>query len=501
MALIQDQLATSFLRDPALPAPLDLGTIDPAALIDVPDRLLALAADLLLSGDTARGSEYLDLLERARLPIAPESALAAQLAAARAVRCMQAGQAEQAVAEALAAREIEQRAQLTDAWPAIRRRAPCPVATPGWKTSAQLSVRELRLLAAPDLPEPVKLIVVPGEQALARFEPGYLAEAAEAARDAEEAADRLGFSRHFFAVDYLRTLAGLALERRDLDTAERLTERALTISERRRPFYEFLGLLDRARIWAARGQVREALATVTAADQLLAGPSPVLRARADELQAELRLSLGDLRCAAGLARGLPAGRREPLLAKIALAAGDGRAALDHLRAPPGQTTPRHALVRQLLLAAAAIERGDSAAAGIVGGALAAARHAGFLGTVVTTAPQLTSYLIEQAPQMHEDPFTGQLIAAALQVSATRPRRGLTEALTDAEQRVLELLPTSTCRQTAATLYVSRNTIKTHLRSIYHKLGATSRSEAIERAAELRLLLDREVDRLTVGSVY
>ena len=205
-------------------------------------------------------------------------------------------------------------------------------------------------LAAPDLPEPVKLVIVPGARALARFESGYLAEAAEAARDAEGAADRLGFSGHFFAVDYLRTLAGLALEQLDLDTAEGLTERALTISERRRPFHEFLGLLDRARIWAARGQVHEALATVTTADQLLASPSPVLRARADELQAELRLSLGDLRSAAGLARGLPAGRRELLLAKIALAAGDGRAALDHLRAPPGQATPRHALVRQLLLA-------------------------------------------------------------------------------------------------------------------------------------------------------
>ena len=40
---------------------------------------------------------------------------------------------------------------------------------------------------------------------------------------------------------------------------------------------------------------------------------------------------------------------------------------------------------------------------------------------------------------------------------------------------------------AATLYISLNTVKTHLRSIYQKLGASSRSEAIERAMELRLL--------------
>jgi LuxR family transcriptional regulator, maltose regulon positive regulatory protein len=40
---------------------------------------------------------------------------------------------------------------------------------------------------------------------------------------------------------------------------------------------------------------------------------------------------------------------------------------------------------------------------------------------------------------------------------------------------------------AATLYISINTVKTHLRSIYQKLGASSRSEAIQRAVELRLL--------------
>jgi LuxR family maltose regulon positive regulatory protein len=40
---------------------------------------------------------------------------------------------------------------------------------------------------------------------------------------------------------------------------------------------------------------------------------------------------------------------------------------------------------------------------------------------------------------------------------------------------------------AEVLCVSRNTIKTHLRSVYQKLGVESRSQAIERAIELRLL--------------
>ena len=64
---------------------------------------------------------------------------------------------------------------------------------------------------------------------------------------------------------------------------------------------------------------------------------------------------------------------------------------------------------------------------------------------------------------------------------------VTAPLSDAELRVLKLLPTTGYAQIAATLFISHNTVKTHLRSIYQKLGGSSRSEAIERAVELRLL--------------
>jgi len=40
---------------------------------------------------------------------------------------------------------------------------------------------------------------------------------------------------------------------------------------------------------------------------------------------------------------------------------------------------------------------------------------------------------------------------------------------------------------AASLYISRNTVKTHIRSVYQKLGVASRSQAVERAVDLRLL--------------
>jgi LuxR family transcriptional regulator, maltose regulon positive regulatory protein len=497
LALLQDRVVTDFLRDPALPPPLDLSTVSPSLLAAAPDRLLGLATDLLLSGDIARGGEYLDLLERAEPSLVLDSPLAARFAATRSLRYALAGDASEAVTEALAARAIQEQTQVSDDWiagiPMMLLRAYT------WlEDLAGVDREAAAALASPALSEPVKLVQVPGAQALAWLESGHLAQAADAARTAAQQARRLGFDQHFFAVDHLRALAGLALERRDLDTAEQLTEQALSVSEHGRPPFEFLALLNRAAIWADRGQVRDALATVEAARLVLPGGGSVLLTRADELEALLRLSLGDSRTPAELASRLPATRRGLLLARIALASGDHQHAQEHLQAlPRTDLTPRRALVREILLAAAAVERRDPMTPSILAGAVDTARRGGFLHTVVTTAPQVTNYLAGHPDQLRQDPFTLQLIAAALEVraarpdasrpDASRPGSGLPEPLTPAELRVLKLLPTSTYPQMAATLYISHNTVKTHLRSVYQKLGVASRAEAIERAVDLRLL--------------
>jgi LuxR family transcriptional regulator, maltose regulon positive regulatory protein len=61
-------------------------------------------------------------------------------------------------------------------------------------------------------------------------------------------------------------------------------------------------------------------------------------------------------------------------------------------------------------------------------------------------------------------------------------------LTHGETRVLHYLPTNlSSREIADELYVSVNTIKTHQRHLYQKLGARSRSEAVTQACALGLL--------------
>jgi LuxR family maltose regulon positive regulatory protein len=62
------------------------------------------------------------------------------------------------------------------------------------------------------------------------------------------------------------------------------------------------------------------------------------------------------------------------------------------------------------------------------------------------------------------------------------------ALTAAELRLLPLIPTHlTVAEIAAELYLSPHTIKSQLTSIYRKLDASTRNQAVTRARELGLL--------------
>jgi LuxR family transcriptional regulator, maltose regulon positive regulatory protein len=91
------------------------------------------------------------------------------------------------------------------------------------------------------------------------------------------------------------------------------------------------------------------------------------------------------------------------------------------------------------------------------------------------------------------PMLGTLVAEAKSVRAriaTVPEQssGWASTLTAAELRLLPLLTTYlSFREIAERLFVSRNTVKTQAISIYRKLDASSRSEAIERAIELGLV--------------
>jgi LuxR family transcriptional regulator, maltose regulon positive regulatory protein len=85
-------------------------------------------------------------------------------------------------------------------------------------------------------------------------------------------------------------------------------------------------------------------------------------------------------------------------------------------------------------------------------------------------------------------LAGQVEALREQVDRMPAAEGSASGLTSAELRVLPLLQTHlSFREIGERQFVSRNTIKTQAISIYRKLGVSSRSGAIERAAELGLI--------------
>jgi LuxR family maltose regulon positive regulatory protein len=83
----------------------------------------------------------------------------------------------------------------------------------------------------------------------------------------------------------------------------------------------------------------------------------------------------------------------------------------------------------------------------------------------------------------------RLASVREQVDADHVPVGLVAArLTPAEVRVLRLLPTHlSFPEVADALFVSRHTVKTHAVAVYHKLGVSSRTDAVRRARELGLL--------------
>ena len=96
------------------------------------------------------------------------------------------------------------------------------------------------------------------------------------------------------------------------------------------------------------------------------------------------------------------------------------------------------------------------------------------------------YLGPRLQALREDLGTGTVRTVAAQPAAAR-RQGLVDPLSDRELDVLRLLRSDLSGpDIARELMVSLNTMRTHTKNIYTKLGVNNRREAVRRAAELGL---------------
>jgi LuxR family transcriptional regulator, maltose regulon positive regulatory protein len=181
-------------------------------------------------------------------------------------------------------------------------------------------------------------------------------------------------------------------------------------------------------------------------------------------------------------------------AAICMAEGDPAAALEALRevrADTPRTGPAFTLAEAHLRAGIAhLSLGDRhAAVAAAEEALAAAEPDRLIFPFAMTE---AAELLAALPR-HETAH-GALLADIVDVlrgiSVPSTDRALTqpEQLSPSELRVLRYLPTNMTRpEIARELYVSINTVNTHIRNIYAKLDARSRSAAVQRARGLRIL--------------
>jgi LuxR family maltose regulon positive regulatory protein len=99
-----------------------------------------------------------------------------------------------------------------------------------------------------------------------------------------------------------------------------------------------------------------------------------------------------------------------------------------------------------------------------------------------------SWAARAEAQLHASGDAGMLRSRVTRLRQALEELRMADPLTSAERRVLDLLPTQlSAPQIAARLFVSGNTVKTHMSHLYAKLGVTTRTDAVERARKLGLL--------------
>jgi LuxR family maltose regulon positive regulatory protein len=320
-----------------------------------------------------------------------------------------------------------------------------------------------------------------------------VATARERGRQAVALAERHGLEDRPILAPALGAVGGMAIWMGEFDEGERWLRRAWEVaSPHVDPAAAVLLHVATGMLHMGRGQHHAALDALVAAahaQSLLTGVH-ALAPRIAGWLAATQARLGRLDEARATLAGFSAepermGAIRNARAVIGLAERDPAAALDALDLTPGDAFTD--VEAQLLAGIAHRALGDrNAAAAAAEAALAAAEPDRLMFPfAMVDAAELLDALPRHATAH------GALLAdiADLLRGAPAPERlPPPEELSRSELRVLRYLPTNLTRpEIARELYVSINTVNTHIRNIYSKLGARDRSSAVQRARELRLV--------------
>jgi LuxR family maltose regulon positive regulatory protein len=265
------------------------------------------------------------------------------------------------------------------------------------------------------------------------------------------------------------------------------------------PEIELLVNHGRALLHAGQGRLEDALAALRTAERMqgvVGGEHPLaLDAKSRMLRTQVQLGeTTAVRAALACMPPQSRGRAEMRIAAAAAELADARAeqAVDELVPVIERSAPTlhpGTIIEALLLdAAARDELGDrAAAAASLERALELAEPEGILlpFALVGVRELLERHCGHRTAHSSLRAMVLDMLAGASPPPEIEPLR---EPLSDAELRVLRYLPSNLkATEIAAELCVSSNTVRTHLRHLYGKLDAHSRSEAVGRARQLALL--------------
>ncbi len=144
----------------------------------------------------------------------------------------------------------------------------------------------------------------------------------------------------------------------------------------------------------------------------------------------------------------------------------------------------------VLLSLAGQARGDvESALGVLAEALMIAEPEGYVSTFVDEGAPMQALLREAVQRGVAASYARRLLAAFGPVQGRMPSGGsVVDPLTEREGEVLRLLDTELSGpEMARQLRVSLNTVRTHVKNVYSKLGVSSRRSAVRRARDLDLL--------------
>jgi LuxR family maltose regulon positive regulatory protein len=238
----------------------------------------------------------------------------------------------------------------------------------------------------------------------------------------------------------------------------------------------------------ASGSTMEALEVVMSTRAAHPDLPPAVDVHLRSTEVHVRLDRGDTAGAEAVVHGAPPGADTQLMAaRVALQQSPAQAR--RLLETCDARTPRQVVDKLLLRAQLPDAAADDRSASIVE-AVSTGGPLGLVRTFLDEGPTVTRTLPKLALE-HTDRTLGRLAALACQELALAPARALAgpvEQLTPREFAVLRMLPLRMSnREMADQLYISVNTIKTHIRAIYRKLDAPHRSAAVRRATALQLV--------------